>query len=342
MTLPRYAITDAYTLEELRREYQGSNIEGRIGILQKLYEGNQRGEGRAPYEIALLALDDPHVEVRRWIAKYGKYLDYSKDTLQHQNLEERLKEDPDPFIRACLRENPTAFDPWSTEVWMNYFKEATPLERLALMRNPQVASAHGEKLVEAVFNHEDQDLGISLKERQGLVYAFLTNKEALAHLETTSKLSLAQWPTEDYGMNVYGAKEFLKKLWALASQWPKETKIQSVVYRFLPADDKTKADIYQTCNEPVWRHMILENCDKNDKETIQLGINDSNETSRHMAEWLNKPTQGTEEQTLDKISDKIEKKFLSLEQELRQRLKRVETILFISLAMVAILLWRLL
>jgi hypothetical protein len=54
MALSRYAIADDYTLEELRREYQGSDIKGRIGILQKLYEGSQRGEGRAPYEIALL------------------------------------------------------------------------------------------------------------------------------------------------------------------------------------------------------------------------------------------------------------------------------------------------
>ena len=64
MTLHRYTFPDAYILEELQRAYQVADTKGRIRLLRKLY----RGEQRAPFEIALLAVEDPQVEVRQWIA----------------------------------------------------------------------------------------------------------------------------------------------------------------------------------------------------------------------------------------------------------------------------------
>ena len=115
MPLPRYAIIDAYTLEELRREYTIADAKGRVSLLKKLY---RQSSYRIPFEIARLAVEDPEVEVREWIARNGKYLDYSERRWEgdkciiefpERNLEERLKNDPDPFVRACLRENETAF-----------------------------------------------------------------------------------------------------------------------------------------------------------------------------------------------------------------------------------------
>ena len=115
--LPRYTIPDAYTLEEFHRLYHSADAQGRIALLKELYSGHRRGEGRASFEIALLAIADPHVEVRQWIARYGKYLDYSKEQgpgpepepepEPEKDLAQRLRQDPDPFVRACLRENPT-------------------------------------------------------------------------------------------------------------------------------------------------------------------------------------------------------------------------------------------
>jgi len=37
MALSRYAVIDAYTSEELRREYQASDAKGRVRLLQGLY-----------------------------------------------------------------------------------------------------------------------------------------------------------------------------------------------------------------------------------------------------------------------------------------------------------------
>ena len=143
--LPRYTIPDAYTREEFHRLYHSANAQGRIALLEELYSGHRRGEGRAPFEIALLAIADPHVEVRQWIARHGKYLDYSKEQEPGQepepekDLAQRLRQDPDPFVRACLRENPTFCGViWGTDEWMAAFHESTTMERLALVRNPGV------------------------------------------------------------------------------------------------------------------------------------------------------------------------------------------------------------
>ncbi len=52
MELSRYTIIDAYTLEELKHEYQTSDVKGRIRLLRKLYK-----VGVPPYEVAFMAED---------------------------------------------------------------------------------------------------------------------------------------------------------------------------------------------------------------------------------------------------------------------------------------------
>jgi hypothetical protein len=176
MELGRYTFSDAYILEELRRAYQAADTQGRIRLLQQLYRDGQR----APFEVAQLAVEDPDVEVHQWIARHGNYLDYreSRDEHTDRNLEDRLKNDPDPFVRACLRENPTAFHGWGTTDWIEVFRGATHLERLALMRNPEAEKAHA--LIEKLFDYEDQELSINLEARKELILAFLTNNHALS------------------------------------------------------------------------------------------------------------------------------------------------------------------
>ncbi len=81
------------------------------------------------------------------------YIDYHQEyKFPDRNLVDRLKNDPDPFVRACLRENSDVFFrrhlSLGTE-WEEYFRGATRLERLALMRNPEIIQA--KKLIETIF-----------------------------------------------------------------------------------------------------------------------------------------------------------------------------------------------
>ncbi len=280
MTLPKYDIIDSYTLEELKRKYQNSGAKGRIRLLKKLGMST-------PYEIALMAVEDPDVEVRQWIARNGEWLDYRKENyigddlvykFPERNLEDRLKADPDPFVRACLRENPNVFRaiPFSYK-WKEYFSEVTPLERLALVRNPNVA----DELIQHIFNHEDTELGIDIHQRAELVLAFLTNKEQIKRsYPSPYDLDLLD-PWDTTFLDYY---THFRKLWELISKWPRVTSNpQWAVYRYLGATDKTKSKIYQTCDVPVWREQILRNCTRKDTHTIQVGMEDSHEGCRELA-----------------------------------------------------------
>lgn len=72
MGLYRHSAIDAYTLEELKRQYQCSDPQGRIRFLRKLYKDmgkipyemrRHHKDGIIPYEIALMAVRDEAVEV---------------------------------------------------------------------------------------------------------------------------------------------------------------------------------------------------------------------------------------------------------------------------------------
>ena len=102
----RYTFYDPYIIEELRRKYQQASAKGRIRLLRQLH--------RPPFEIVLLAVEDTDVEVRQWIARYSDLAYRERDFVNGQwifkfperNLSDRLKNDPDAFVRACLQENP--------------------------------------------------------------------------------------------------------------------------------------------------------------------------------------------------------------------------------------------
>jgi hypothetical protein len=278
---------DGYTLEELRRKYTRADAKGRVSLLKELYSNNKGNP--IPFEIARLAVEDKNVEIREWIALHGRFLDYSQtrnegrnDSIEfpERNLEDRLKNDPEPFVRACLRENPTAFSGTGDFYWMPYFQQANPLERLALMRNPEVWC--GDDLIKRIFDHENHELGISLEERKELIAAFLTNKEALGMLE-----EYEPWP----------GNKFLPTLWELASKWPKSSESEvaqrigpmnpvmmpHVVYRYVSANDEIKAKIYQAEEDRICRRWILENCTAADVQTLALALKDTDNVCREMA-----------------------------------------------------------
>lgn len=91
MSLPRYASPDPYTLEEIRRDYEGADSRGRIRLLRRL--GRDVG---IPAALVTLAVKDENAQVRQWIARFGDL---------YREHEELLRADQDEFVRACVREN---------------------------------------------------------------------------------------------------------------------------------------------------------------------------------------------------------------------------------------------
>jgi hypothetical protein len=136
MNLHRHTFADPYIVAELRRQYEGADTQGRIELLAELYKDG----GHLPYEIAALAVVDPNTKVRGWIARHGRGLDY-EDKQQpdaDRRLDERLKGDADPLVRAQLRENPDILGLLSLGHSKQWFHDSSHLERLALVRNPRI------------------------------------------------------------------------------------------------------------------------------------------------------------------------------------------------------------
>jgi hypothetical protein len=274
--LSRYTIVDDYILEELKRRYGSSTARERIELISGLYDNGIM----PPYELALLVVDDPSVEVRQWFARHAKHLDYRDSVIdgtphsaldELRNLAERLKEDEDEFVRACLYENPAMFSGSGYDEWKRIFMDATHMERLALVRNPNMQSIH--KLLDAIFDPENTELDISLDEREQFVNALLMSRQAL---------------TENYrrGTSVipqpWDARLF-SRLWRLINKWPKDSRVQRNIYLYIGTTIKTKAGIYRQCKQPVFRADLLRSVDPDDSDTLELGMKDPDERCRFLA-----------------------------------------------------------
>jgi hypothetical protein len=253
----RYQYADAYTLEELRREYLGSDTRRRIRLLRRHVRSSDLPNG-----ILATALRDDHVEVRQWLARHAPLSDTAR---------EQLLKDPDSFVRACVWENPECLPYKNFAVdWATAFEGCTHLERLALMRNPQVP----KELIERVFDPADSALAIDVADRHQLALAALTNETFFENMKRDA--AQGQNPVPGDGSTWYRADKFLKDIWEFASAWPEEATIRHLTYLQVPAEDATKARWYQKAPTGM-RGAILENCGPGDRETLELGMKDEGE-----------------------------------------------------------------
>lgn len=268
----RFSIIDEYTLEELKRRYHTSVPRERIELVQRMYQTGII----PPYELARLAVDDQHVEVRQWMARHARHLDYREPQesgyrYPERNLIKRVQQDTDSFVRACLYENPDIFARSDEAAWHEMFACASHLERLAMVRNPNLQSAH--RLLEAIFDPDDDSYGLSLEQREQLVNALLISRQALSENHRKGASVFAQ---------PWDARLF-SRIWRLINKWPKDAKIKRNIYLYVGTTIKTKAGIYRQCRQAALRADILRNVDSDDSDTLELGMKDADDLCRYLA-----------------------------------------------------------
>jgi len=308
MSIPRYAVHDPYVVADLRSQYETADVHGRIKLLEGLYLSPEYRDHRLPYQLVLLAATDPSVEVRRWIARNARHLDYrERESLApeaylfpdrvtvldiaggflrqpegyrfpERNLAARLKDDPDPVVSASLRENPCILGPLSLpDDSFQWFRESSHFERLALVRNADVHP----NLILQLFDPEDRELGIDLPERCELCWAFLTNHALIERIVTDAGLKGHGMPLD--GWTFYEASRFLTSVWERAVRWP-DHYLQMAVYRHFPADDRAKTATYRACALSQLRAQIICACDPDDDtETLEIARRDRDDECRELA-----------------------------------------------------------
>jgi hypothetical protein len=321
---PRYMAQDAYTLAELERLYRRTDTRGKIRLFKSLYR-----QGIFPsYTIALDAATSGDASLREWMARYSTCLDYSGKKLPNGDsgcdLEDVLRNDEDVFVRAALCENPETLGLLSIgREFEQKLLACTHLERLGLVRNERL------KLIDvmSVFDSEDQTLQIPLSERTELAVACATNWSVVQDSRRIKGMDFSD------GCSWYETCKASRTIWQTAAKWPNDSRAPYFVFAFIDAEDKTKAEIFLTCNRDT-RLAIMESCTPDDRKTLHLGRNDEDDTIRFIAYARSKQLEkGEMEDILARekvevaLSALLENPWLgSLAQETRERLSQKQSV----------------
>lgn len=262
--LSRYAMPDAYVLQEMLLLYGAANSRKRIELLADWYK--ESNWSRLPFDLAKLAVEDPDQSVRHWIARNGQNLDYrpwDREKRQTDNscpeldLEGRLRMDSVPLVRAAVLENPRLFDPdrgWAHDLFLREFDAMSELDRLACVRNPRMSVMRINRIAQ---------IGLPLAELQALVVATASKPNFVGHQSSRVDDDFAKlWDT-------IGSFDFEARRW---------------LYPRIFAPSEKKAEVYQKSEEPYVRLWILEGCDWFvDESALLLGCDDIDDGCREYA-----------------------------------------------------------
>jgi hypothetical protein len=278
---PRYTFHDPYIVAEVRARYAAADADGRIALLRELYEER---DAQPPFEVIAAAACDPFLSVRRWLARNGRSLDHGRSghsvgSGENRNLIDVLKADSDDLVRASLRENPDIFGFIAlTDKVMEWFRESSRMERLALVRNPNL----NEDFVALLFDSTDTTLAVTLRERAELCLAVLTNGAFFDRAITDSGLT-GSYPWD--GWTWYTAERFLKRVWEHAATWPEgdDLSVQYAIYTKVPTEDETKAAVYSRSQARILREAILYSPGGYGEELFAVARHDVDESCREVA-----------------------------------------------------------
>jgi hypothetical protein len=236
-------------------------------------------------------LRDDSPKVRAWVAanvetQFKDYTDFENPG-ELANYEPRIQTDPDPLVRASLWRN-TQCDqlPWGimsiAEGWKEQLKGMTQLERLALMRNPELSLRYLIKLLET----ETEDLGMTRKEHADMICAGAVNQRIV-------------WSSRHHGRDywmVYGDVnppfEEFGQMWQLSlDKWMDLPFVPYAFLRFVQTTPKVKLATYQRLmNLPEdtrphqFREVLIKGCDPfDDKDVLKLAWDDPDKDCREAA-----------------------------------------------------------
>jgi hypothetical protein len=263
MALERYEFNDLYTEAELAAKYRDLPPGGRLRLLQSL-----EAKYRLPLSLKELAAKDESPLVRGWVARTIGGGDGEKA------IYKTLRSDNEEYVRvACMENGHVAMVFWKA---MPLFLSLGHIERLALMRNPELA----DDVILAVFDLSDDRAKLSRQERIDLVLAFLTNENR----RPVRRRGEPFWdtpapPVEELGDAIWERVTRWPEGWNLDGGWTSE---QAFVFQHVACTTSQRTKSFSSLKNRLPRAAILRHAEGSE-ECLRIAVRDDDDESRGRA-----------------------------------------------------------
>jgi hypothetical protein len=242
-------------------------------------------------ELLDIIYNDENAYVRAWAASHlnTDFKDYTdfKNPREIRNYEPDLLRDSDLTVRAALWSNPKCNSlPWSliwiSEGWKEQFQSMSQIERLGLMRNPELSMRY----VVALLETPSKELNLSRKEHAEVLSAAAVNPGLVGGSRRTGRKAWlgggeGNSPFEEYG-----------KMWELClEKWLDEKIVPYLFIKYIQTTPKVKLVAYTRLLEKQenldfkWlRAEVIRSCDPfDDKPVLKVAWDDPDEECRKIA-----------------------------------------------------------
>ena len=276
---------DEYTTQSFIAEYKAIlSAHERKQYLQRLRDA---GAWMRPDFLDLVYADADEY-LRAWAAGHLslEVEDYShrEHPVEIRNYEPLLLADSSPLVRAAYWSNPRCRRlPWSlisiSERWKEHFHSLTQLERLGLMRNPELSMQY----VVALLDTASGGLQISQQEHIAVLTAAAQNPTLIGRSRNTVRREWGEWdpPFEEYG-----------QMWKLALDKWLNSEVPYVFIKYIQTTPEVKLEIYnrllekrEATEQKVLRREVIRSCDPfDDRNVLKVAWDDPDEECRKIAE----------------------------------------------------------
>lgn len=233
---------------------------------------------------------DESAFIRAWAASHLEtdYIDYTDDKKPREvrNYEPALLQDSDPIVRAALWSNPKYHRlPWdnflgeASKGWREQLQNISQLERLGLMRNPELSM----RFIVTLLDTPSEELNMTRKEHANVLCAAATNPKIVGSSRFTGRIGWVGGGEGNPPFKEYGT------MWTLClDKWTDESRVPYLFFKYIQTTPEVKLAIYTRLLEKAedqWlRAEVIRSCDPfDDGPVLKMAWNDPDENCREIA-----------------------------------------------------------